>query len=101
MILQEDHELLRISIEGRPSAMSLLSRIPLSLVQISPFDRRDQFLRGALVIGIITFAWTRHRDSCRMVKVVVPGGIESAALLLWPAQSPRVLKFIFREYQRL
>ncbi len=101
VILQEDDKLLGVESKTGSTAASLLPGVPLSLIEVTPFHRRNEFLGRALVIGVVVFCVPGHRHAGRMMKIVVPGGVEPKTALLDRSQQPRVLMLVFGDDERL
>src|SRR5260221_9931939 len=101
VILKKDHELLGIESKPATAAAPLLSRVPLSLIEVSPLHSRNQLLRRTEIIGIIIFRVAGHRHAGRVMKIVVPGGVEPEAPFGRTAKQPRILKLVLGHDQRL
>src|SRR5687768_3169751 len=84
VILQKVDELLCLEVPCRTAAPLVLPLVPLSLIEIAPACRRDQFLRRAVVVAVVKLVVPRRRHARGMVKIVIPDGIEPVSpVRLW------------------
>ena len=72
VVLEEGHKRRRLQPKGRGAAALLLPCVALSLVQVSPLERRNKLLGCTQIVGVVGFMAPRQRDHGAMVKVVVP-----------------------------
>src|SRR6266576_6674956 len=95
MILNEIHEPIRLESKCGRSPLFSLPLVPLPLVQIAPFYCLYELLRRASVTAVIRLHSSSGRNSCAVMKIIVPERIQAvAAFFGWPNQS-RVLHFVF------
>ena len=71
VVLEEGHKRRRLQPKGRGAA-ALLPCVALSLVQVSPLERRNKLLECASIVGVVGLTAPRQRDHGAMVKVIVP-----------------------------
>src|SRR5262245_55636156 len=91
VVVNKDDELIRRNVHRRRSPAFLPAALPLALVQVTPFDRREQFLRLAQIIGIIAFVVSGQRNHGTMVEIVIPNCIKAVSAILGRAREPRFL----------
>src|SRR5258707_9655313 len=82
VVLQEIDEVGRRQVERRGAAPLLLPGKNLSLVEVAPFEGRDEFLRIAVIVGVVGFIAADERHHGGMMEVVVPNCIQAVAALL-------------------
>src|SRR5580658_4460138 len=101
MVFEESHELSRHQVQSRGPTSFLLPLVTLSLVKVSPFYRRKQFLRTALKIGVVGFIMARQGHEGAVMQVVVPQGIEAKTTAVEGSGQPGFLSLIFGNKQSL
>src|SRR5689334_8263346 len=85
-----------MQIKRRTAATFLLPAIPLALVEVPPFQRRNELLRCAFVVAVIGLGMASASDDGAVVKIVVPKSIHSVAALFRRTDELRFLRFVLR-----
>ena len=77
VVLREEHE--RARRLGRHGCASWPPPPdgPLSLIQKSSLDGRDEFLGLAVIVAVVGFTLSRERDMDAMMEIVVPDGVQA------------------------
>src|SRR5919108_4018897 len=96
VILDESHKRRRLQPPCRGATALLLPLVPLSLVKVAPFQRRDKLLRCPLVISIVGLLTACNGDHSAMMEVIVPQCIESISALRGRSHQPGVLWLVLR-----
>src|SRR5262249_49759375 len=79
---------------GRPPP-PLLPSVPLALIEVAVFDRRNKLLRLAQIVRVIGFLAPGHRDHRAVMEIVVPERVNSATALLRRPDEDRLLRLVF------
>src|SRR5437868_4829897 len=97
MVFNEGDEPRRVQIEARSTATLFLPLVSLSLVQISPLQRGNEFLRTSQVIGVIGVPFSGEGDYRAVMKVVIPQSIEAVPTPFDRPHQNRVLRFVLSD----
>src|SRR5215831_8567822 len=97
VVLDERHEDCWLQPKCWRATTLPLPFITLSLVEVSPFERRDELLGRARIVGVISLPTPRHGHHSAVMKVIVPQGIQTITPLLWRSHELRLLRLILRD----
>ncbi len=100
VVLEIVHEALAREAERRAPASLPLPLVALALVQESVLGGGDELLGPAAVVAVVGLVASGERDEGRMVKVVVPQGVERVSAFAAGREQPRLLRFVLTNDQR-
>src|SRR5207302_8479023 len=78
----------------------VLPAVPLTLIEISPFDTRHQLLRPTAVVAQVGLVTARRRDNGAVVEIVVDRGVEVMAAPAPGPQHDRILRLVLGNQQK-
>ena len=87
MVLEEGDERGGLQPESWRATALLLPGVPLALVEVTPFDGRDELLRLPQIVGIVRLILSGQRHHGAVMKIVIPERVDAIApLLVWSHQ---------------
>ena len=99
VVLKIADECRRRDVECRFAAPFALAEVPLALVEPAALQHRDQLLRRAEIVAVVSLATARGGDPRGVVEIVAPEHVEAESAALRAAEQPGVLGLAFADDQ--